>query len=252
MGRIFDAEKSEWFASFAPGHSWREISEEHERLYGWPLTHVQVKNARHRFGVSSGTVGGRFPKGHVPFNKGRKRSEWADAAAEERMRIGQFKIGIMPHNGHQPIGTEKEYDGYVYVKVAPRRTNPRSAHDNWVQKNRLVWEQANGPIPANHVIVFLDGDRSNCDLTNLALCSRSVLSICNHEGIRWHDRESFDAAVAYAALKAEIRKKRNCGPRKCAVCGETFEPTEKQGKYGKPVVTCPACVAKGLRGRRAS
>ena len=40
---------------------------------------------------------------------------------------------------------------------------------HWMPKGRWVWEQADGPIPAGHVVAYVDGDPSNCNLDNLSL-----------------------------------------------------------------------------------
>ena len=56
-------ERIAWFVKYVPGHSEREISAEHERLFGFPLTESQIGNAKTRFHVRSGTFGGRFEKG---------------------------------------------------------------------------------------------------------------------------------------------------------------------------------------------
>jgi hypothetical protein len=76
----------------------------------------------------------------------------------------RFKKGQLPHNT-KPIGYERvDENGYVYLKV--------SMEHKMVLKHRYVWEQANGPIPDGHNIAFRDGNRQNCDLSNLYLISR--------------------------------------------------------------------------------
>lgn len=252
MGNRWTPERCEWFRAYAPGKFWYEVSEEHEKVFGYPLTRPMVKNARIKLGVTSGVTGGRFEKGHVPFNKGKTWDEFMPKESQERSRTTTFKKGNMPANGNQPIGTERiGSDGYVWVKVAERKTDPKSAHDNWVQKHRKVWEDANGPIPENHVVMFADGDRSNCELGNLVCIPRSSLSIINHEELPWHDKETLETVANIAAVKHAAYTKRGTCPRTCAVCGRVFEPTEKQSRYPKPVRTCPECIASGRRaGRR--
>lgn len=201
-------ERIMWFRAFVPGHSEREISDEHARVFGFPLTRSQVKNGKSRFGVRSGTVGGRFVKGQASWNKGKTWDEFMGEDAQRRSRATCFKRGNMPHNGHQPVGTERtDRDGYVWVKVAERKTDPRSAHDNWVQKHRLVWERENGPIPEGHSIVFVDHDKTNCDISNLRCVPRSAMAVINRQ-TGWSDADTLDAAVAYAELKSAIRAKR--------------------------------------------
>lgn len=251
MRCTWDGGKAAWLKGYAPGRSWREISAEHERLYGSPLTSRQVKNAKARFGIKSGTVGGRFEKGHETWNKGMTWDEMMSHASQEKSRRTCYAKGNMPANGHQPIGTERAgQHGYVWVKVAARKTDQRSAHDNWVQKHRLAWERENGPIPDGCVVVFADGDRSNCDPANLALMTRQQLQVINHMGIGWSDRDTLDAAKALADLRIAAREKLMRSPRKCGVCGREFVPSEKQMRYAKPVSTCPSCIGAGHRGRR--
>ena len=73
-----------------------------------------------------------------------------------------------------PIGSEyvDVKNGYTYVKVNDlyipgKRTFPL----NWVLKQRYVYEQAHGPIPKGYIVIFLDGDITNFELSNLALCT---------------------------------------------------------------------------------
>ena len=52
--------------------------------------------------------------------------------------------------------------------------------------HRITWEQHYGPIPKDHIVVFKDGDSSNCSPTNLACIPRSDLGIANGAGIPYH------------------------------------------------------------------
>lgn len=65
-----------------------------------------------------------------------------------------------------PIGAEKnDSHGYIHVKVA----EPHA----WRPKHYLIWEAANGPIPVYHHVYFIDGDRRNFRLANLAVRPKS-------------------------------------------------------------------------------
>ncbi len=41
-------------------------------------------------------------------------------------------------------------------------------------KSRAVWEKEVGPIPKDGMIIFLDGDRTNCDISNLACVNKKI------------------------------------------------------------------------------
>lgn len=109
--------------------------------------------------------GHRFPKGHVPVNKGLRRPGWKRG----RMAETQFKKGQFAANRRE-IGSERMLDGYVYVKVADGQKNR-----NWRQKHYVVWERHNGPIPKGCIVSFKDGDRQNFSLENLELITRVQL-----------------------------------------------------------------------------
>ncbi|MGN6383695.1 MAG: HNH endonuclease signature motif containing protein [Dyella sp.] len=109
-------------------------------------------NGRDTRGLSS-----RFKKGLVPANKGLKRPPgWAPG----RMAKTQFKKGKPTEaaRNYQPIGTERiSKDGYLERKVTDDHPVPAR---RWVAVHRLVWEAANGPIPAGHAVVFRKGMRT--------------------------------------------------------------------------------------------
>lgn len=110
------------------------------------------------------SIATRFIKGQEPANKGKRIEEFMTADGIRRSSQTRFKKGQLPHNT-KPIGYERiDENGYVYIKV--------SMEHKMVLKHRYVWEQANGPIPDGHNIAFRDGNRQNCDLSNLYLLSR--------------------------------------------------------------------------------
>lgn len=45
-----------------------------------------------------------------------------------------------------------------------------------VYLHRMVWEEVNGPLPADHVLTFKDGNRANVELENLELVPMSMMS----------------------------------------------------------------------------
>jgi len=109
----------------------------------------------------------RFQKGHVPANKGKAMRE------ETRMKVSAtfFRKGNVPYNvcpvGHTAVTT----DGYAKIKIAEPNV--------WRYRSYLVWEEANGKVPPNHVLYHLDGDKLNDDLSNLRLLSRRELQLSN-------------------------------------------------------------------------
>ena len=68
----------------------------------------------------------------------------------------------------RPLGSEKTTmrgaQECTMVKVA----DTGEWWTDWRPKQYVVWEKAHGKIPDGHMIVFLDGNTTNCDLENLA------------------------------------------------------------------------------------
>ena len=159
-----------------------------ERFGDGTMTTAQVYRYMNNHGICSG-VDTKFKPGHVPANKGRKG--YCAPGCERTW----FQKGNRPADA-VPVGTEKEReDGYVYVKVQDGRKNR-----NWMQKHRLIWEQAHGPVPPGHVVTFLDGDKRNFALDNLVLISRAEHGVLNKRGLRFEDSELTKTSILLAKV----------------------------------------------------
>jgi len=123
----------------------------------------------------------QFKKGTTPPNKGLRRPGYAPG----RMAETQFKKGAMTgaaqHN-YLPIGSERiSKDGYLERKVTddPTLTPAR----RWIAVHRLVWSEANGPVPPSHAVTFRPGRRTtesaSITLDALELVSRRQLMLRN-------------------------------------------------------------------------
>lgn len=109
-------------------------------------------------GVRSGRPGRMFTTGHRPWNKGIR-----DGTGP---RKSSFRKGHEPWNrndiGHERYNGDK---GCVTVKVK------EDGRETYRPKHHVVWERHNGPVPKGHVLVFRDGDRTNCAIDNLECLS---------------------------------------------------------------------------------
>lgn len=100
-----------------------------------------------------------------------------------------LKGGTFDSKGYRPsrrapIGTEYiDPSGNAFIKVSDepkKRGGSRAQHTNWRPKGRCVWEQHYGEIPEGHNIVHLDGDPSNCDISNLECTTKSIQGGVSH------------------------------------------------------------------------
>lgn len=111
-----------------------------------------------------GAVASRFKKGLVPANKGKRQTDFMSAEGIERTKATRFKPGQQPANT-RPVGYERiDDDGYVLIKVEGER--------KMTHKHRHVWRQHHGEIPDGYCVSFRDGNKQNCDISNLFLISR--------------------------------------------------------------------------------
>lgn len=169
--------------------------------FGTDVTESMMKGYKANHKLNSGLTG-QFPKGHVPANKG-KKGQWSKGCEKT-----WFPKGHLPSQT-DPIGTEKLLgDGYVWVKVDNKPKVPKRV--NWIQKHVLLWEQANGPVPEGHCVIFLDGDRSHIELSNLELIDRKTLAVLNKKGLLRKDADLSKTGIQIAKLiQAITQHKRN-------------------------------------------
>lgn len=100
---------------------------------------------------------GRFKKGQIPPNKGKKMSP----ETYKKVSATFFKPGHLPKNTRPCDGyITKRSDGYWYI---------RTRIGIWRQWHRVLWADHYGNIPRNGIIRFIDGNRDNVTIENLEL-----------------------------------------------------------------------------------
>lgn len=150
----------------------------------------------------------RFKPGQTPPNKGLRRPGWAPGRmGDTQFRRGE-RSGIAATNW-KPIGTIlTDSEGFLRIKVREAvHGKEATGFGNtkvWPLLNRYVWEQHHGPIPPSHAVVFKDGNRANCDITNLECISRRDLMLRNTSQ-RW-GKEVFELIQLRGALNRKIRR----------------------------------------------
>ena len=168
-----------------------------------------------------------------------------------RSQVSLFRstYGTQKRNSHgggrpnAPVGSERlGKDGYLMVKVREWPTVPQSK-DNWRFKHHIAYEEAYGPIPEGHVVMFADRNTRNFDPANLVAVPRKWIGRLNSDH-DWWDRESLECAVAQVRLKSAVVDAMN-RPRPCGVCGKPFQPPENLRHH--KTNTCPECLAKGRK-----
>ena len=193
------------------GVSSKEMAEMVNEKFGTDFNQHRMKVFRAKYHIRSGLTGW-YQKGHAPGNKGKKLEEYVrdpERLEDIRQRISatQFPKGHRPAN-ELPVGTiTLSPDGYLLRK----KQMQGSQWERWEFLHRAVWEEHNGPIPEGMVVTFRDGDKQNCDISNMMLVSKGENAALTRMHLRFEDPDLTTAALGTIRLRqkaARIRKER--------------------------------------------
>ena len=207
--RKYSKEQEQFLIENNYGRYSNELAEMFNKKFGTSITARNIKTFRGNRGLNSGLTG-RFEKGQVSWNKGKKWNDYMSEEGQTNSRKTTFKKGNKSWNC-DPIGTEKwkndhasksHSEGFLYVKV-----QDGTRHNNWKQKHRLIWEEAYGPIPKGYKVIFKDGNRHNIVLDNLALVSNSQMLILNNNNLIFDNQKLTEAGINIAKVIDKVNEK---------------------------------------------
>lgn len=178
----YTKEQHDFIVEHYKGRTTKELTDLFNTQFKVALPPRKIKGYKNRFKLWSGVVtqfghgqvSGRFAKGSHP------------SPATE------FKKGHAPVN-HRPVGSERiNIYGYIEIKIAEPNI--------WRQKQQVVWESINGPIPKGMVILVLDGDKTNVAIENLTMISRAEVLILNRNVLLHKDPELTKTGIMIAKI----------------------------------------------------
>lgn len=173
----FSSEEIEWLREHVPGWPMWLTMERFKARFGYHSTRRALQAACHRRGIKTGNLSNCIVEGRKQCSKS---SHW------------------------RPVGSEMvDNHGYIQIKMNDDYGDRRV---RWKMKHVVVWEQHHGPVPKKHVVIFRDGDRSNCDIGNLLLVSRDELLGMNRHRLIQTDAELTDAGLALVNLRKAIKQ----------------------------------------------
>ena len=202
--RLFSDEIVEFIKNNYKARFNEELTDLVNKKFGTNYKDKQISAYKKRNKLDSG-MRCHFEEGHVPFTKGKKQTEYMSEEAIERSKETRFKKGSKPWNtasiGEERITTE----GYLMVKINDIPNG--GMKKNWILKARLVWEKHHGQkIPPGMYIAYLDGNKLNCDPSNLALVNNNENLYLNRYRLRTDNQELTKAAVALAKFGCKINE----------------------------------------------
>jgi hypothetical protein len=109
----------------------------------------------------------RFKKGQKSWNKDKSPKDYMPSESYDKIKTTQFKKGGLPpntkHDGAISLRHDKSGVKYYYIRIAKAK---------WVLLHQKIYQDAYGPIPKNHIIVFKDRNPLNVVLDNLECITR--------------------------------------------------------------------------------
>ena len=146
-------------------------------------------------------VATQFQPGSAPWNKG-VRFDAGGRSVETRFKKGE-RCGAASHNW-VPVGSYRiNSEGNLDRKVTDLGQGPR----DWESVARLVWKEANGPLPTGHIVAFKPGRKT----TVLELITPdAVEAITRAENARRnHPRNKSPELARLVQLKGAITRQVN-------------------------------------------
>lgn len=196
---IYTPEHLDWLRENYPLMSIRELTENFNIIFEQQITAGTLHSVCKRFGIQCGR-NGHFKLGVSPWNTGTKGLVAANS--------GSFRQGDCPVNW-LPVGAERiNGDGYRDRKL----TDTGVGRVDWVPVHRIMWEQANGPLPVGRAVIFIDGDKTNITLDNLQDVSRGELAVLNKQGfsaLPIELRRTFIATVKLQVVANKLQRERS-------------------------------------------
>lgn len=195
---MYPAEVAAYIRENYKGTSYADMAAQLKEVFGREYTPAQMMAYYKNHKLNSGLTG-RFEKGNVPMNKGRKG--YTAPGCEK----GWFQKGNQPWDT-VPVGTiVTKSDGYLWKKIDDK---PDGGRFNWKQLHLLIWEEAHGPVPEGCLVIFKDGNTMNTDLENLALVTRAENGVMNRHGLRFEHPEHTETGILIAKVKIAARKRK--------------------------------------------
>lgn len=190
---VFPPEKAEWIKSNRYGHTLADFTVLFNKHFHCNYKASQINSFCGAHHILSG-FDGRFKKGNIPPNKG-KKGQCALGCKKTWFEKGHVPVNTVP------VGTETvTKDGYIRIKIAEP--------NKWELKHRIIWEKYHGPLAHGDAIIFLDGNNQNCDINNLRLVTRSELAVLNtRRRIQYGDPELNQAGITLTRIELALAGK---------------------------------------------
>lgn len=178
----------------------KELTEKFNREFNTNRSVNAIKSFCNARGYNSSSTG-RFEKGNISWQTGLRGTEFKSHYTEESFARGIE--GMRQARKTRKIGDEVLHNGIPYIVVSLEYGVPFKSRI--YPKRRYVWEKAYGDIPSDHCIVHLDGDQSNCNLSNLYCMPTRFRPLLGKNHWWFGDAEMTLTAIKWCELRCALR-----------------------------------------------
>ncbi|MBQ8358629.1 MAG: HNH endonuclease [Oscillospiraceae bacterium] len=220
MRKLLTDEMMQYLKDNIAGSTHQEITDQINTRFGTNFTKEQIANLAVRKGIKNGMWQRRsvFPEHIRKFmaenckgNRAREMvvllndtfgTDYTEKQISSYYRKHGLKSGVASR--YVPIGTLIFRKGEWYYEKVADGPDPNK---NWKSKHIMVWEEAHGPVPEGHMVIFLDGDRRHYQLENLALCPYDVGLEMNHKNLRFDNAQLTETGMLIAKVNLQARRR---------------------------------------------
>lgn len=193
----FTVEQKEFLFQYGSQISRKELTELFNRHFNEERTLSTIKGFCNRNNIPSPNGNGRYTSETSPrWQKGLSKEDFKSHYTEQS--FDNMTSPMRESNIKYSVGDEVIRHGLPYIVVNndfgqgfDKRLRPKDAY---------VWEQYNGSIPNTHMLIHLDNDPMNCDISNLRCIPRKFRAFFCHN--RWwkSEPEVKDTAIDWCKL----------------------------------------------------
>lgn len=230
--RTFTKEIKAYICENYPGSTPAKMAAQVNALFGTSYTRQQIRNFCNHRGIKTG-LAQRKPQQFTRLFSEKVltyiRENYVGVSPTEMMKRVNSKFGTAYTTAQiKNLYGNRKFDSGVHLVPSPRppahlgsirkgkygeptvkvsmeggtKRNPGTYRSKYL----LAWEQAHGPIPEGNAIICLDGDRSNCDLSNLRMVTKQEAAfLFLHQSIESKAPQIMDARITLSKVKAAAK-----------------------------------------------
>lgn len=193
----FTPAQKDFMKHYAPQMSRKELTKRLNEVFGTSISINTIKGWCARNKLTSPNGNGRFTSETSPrWQSGLSKEEFKSHYSDE-----SFKNMINPmikSNIQYHIGDEIIRHGIPYIII---NDDFGYGIDNRIKRKSIyVWESNFGTIPDDYMIIHLDNDNMNCDISNLRCIPQSYRAFFRHNNWWSASPEIKEVAIAWCNL----------------------------------------------------